>query len=392
MELAKARDDVLDMCMRLLSAGLIVRTWGNLSCRVDRGHFMITPSGKDYRSLRPEDLVIVNLTDGRSWGDGLPSSEVEMHRALYCSNPEANFIIHTHQTDASVLGAFDADIPDLKIGNVKLNGMPCAAYGLPGSDALKNHVVAVLHDDLHAAALMAHHGAVCLGGNSADAFRTAVGLEMLCSHHIRMAYESFMQRAMTMEDNIYQDVLACFYRESMPERVRQLCTSERKADGTLVMYYPDGSEMELDHPVISEEQRTHLLIYEKRPDIHAIRQSFSPATLACSVLREPLAAYLDDFAQINGEKMEWSAFYADGIATALGKNHGVLVEKCGALCCGKTMEDAAALADITEKNARTRLLSEFFTANTPETKLHALDKEDCSIMRTFYLEKYAKRF
>lgn len=392
MELAKARNEIPDMCMRLLNAGLIVRTWGNLSCRVDRGHFLITPSGKDYRSLVPEDLVIVNLIDGHSWGNGLPSSEAKMHRELYRSNPRTNFIIHTHQTDASVLGAFDADIPSLNVGNVKWNGIPCAAYGLPGSDALRDNVVAVLHDDKQAAALMAHHGAVCLGEDGAAAFRTAVGLELLCSHHIRMAYEKFMQRSMTMEDHVYRDVLGRFYQESLPGKVRQLCTSERKADGCPVMYYPDGSEMELDHPVISEEQRIHLLIYEKRPDIHAIRQSFLPATFAYSVLRKPLAAYLDDFAQINGETMDWSPFYADGIAAALGENHGVLVENCGALCCGATPEDADALADVTEKNARTRLISEFFTANNPDMKLLPLEKEDCSIMRTFYLEKYAGRF
>ena len=91
---------------RLLHSGLIARTWGNVSCRINENQFVITPSGRSYENLKPEEIVIVNISDGRPWGNVLPSSESGVHREVYRLRPEINFVIHTHQPEASVMSAW----------------------------------------------------------------------------------------------------------------------------------------------------------------------------------------------------------------------------------------------------------------------------------------------
>ena len=60
----EARELVVEAGRRLLAAGLVARTWGNVSARVTGGRFVITPSGMDYAALRPEQLVLVDIESG----------------------------------------------------------------------------------------------------------------------------------------------------------------------------------------------------------------------------------------------------------------------------------------------------------------------------------------
>ena len=45
---------------RLVREGLVARTWGNISVRVDGDYMLITPSGRPYEQLTQEDIVLVN--------------------------------------------------------------------------------------------------------------------------------------------------------------------------------------------------------------------------------------------------------------------------------------------------------------------------------------------
>ena len=46
-----ARALICDTGRELLKTGLVARTWGNVSCRLDEKHFLITPSGLDYLKI-----------------------------------------------------------------------------------------------------------------------------------------------------------------------------------------------------------------------------------------------------------------------------------------------------------------------------------------------------
>ncbi len=167
----QARALVIEAGHRLLAEKLIARTWGNISARISDTQFIITPSGRAYDTLKPDDLVKVNIADCTYEGKYKPSSEKGVHAVAYQLRSDVDFVIHTHQFYASAVCAEDKDTPFA----------PCAAYGLPGTGKLKSAVAQVIHDHPeHKAFLMARHGAVCLGSDFDDAFAVVKNLEDQC--------------------------------------------------------------------------------------------------------------------------------------------------------------------------------------------------------------------
>ena len=165
---AEARELVIKAGLNLLENKLIARTWGNISARVSDTQFVITPSGRAYDSLKPEELVLVNIKDCSYEGDIKPSSEKGIHAGAYELRPEVNFIIHTHQHYASAVCAEEKDTAFA----------PCAKYALPGTDKLKDNVMLciAIHPEYNAF-LLAKHGTLCLGKDYDDAFLCAQNLE-----------------------------------------------------------------------------------------------------------------------------------------------------------------------------------------------------------------------
>ena len=56
MDILEAKKIVVEAGKQLVSTGLIARTWGNVSCRIDDKQFVITPSGKAYEGLTPNSF------------------------------------------------------------------------------------------------------------------------------------------------------------------------------------------------------------------------------------------------------------------------------------------------------------------------------------------------
>ena len=101
----EARKLVIEAGLRLLENKLIARTWGNISARISKDEFIITPSGKAYDRLTPDDLVKVRVSDCSYSGNVKPSSEKGVHAAAYALRSHVGFIIHTHQYYASAVAA-----------------------------------------------------------------------------------------------------------------------------------------------------------------------------------------------------------------------------------------------------------------------------------------------
>ena len=79
--LDKVRAAVATAALRLLEAGLVRGTAGNLSARAG-GLVAVTPTGVDYRRLDHGSIPVVDL-EGRVVDGGLaPSSELPLHLAV----------------------------------------------------------------------------------------------------------------------------------------------------------------------------------------------------------------------------------------------------------------------------------------------------------------------
>ena len=52
----QAEKILLKACKELVRSGLIARTWGNVSIRLSKDLFLITPSGRAYETLEAKEL------------------------------------------------------------------------------------------------------------------------------------------------------------------------------------------------------------------------------------------------------------------------------------------------------------------------------------------------
>ena len=106
---------VCDANLKLVAEGLVIQTWGNVS-GVDRasGNMVIKPSGVPYDEMRPEEMVVVALDDGRVVeGDLRPSSDTPTHRILYRAFEGIGGVVHTHSLYATAWAQALRDLPAL---------------------------------------------------------------------------------------------------------------------------------------------------------------------------------------------------------------------------------------------------------------------------------------
>jgi L-ribulose-5-phosphate 4-epimerase len=116
MLLESLREQVLHANQEIARRGLAPHTFGNAS-GVDRGGakplVVIKPSGVDYASLKPADLVVTDLYGNIVEGSLRPSSDLDTHTLLYREFPQIGGIVHTHSEFATSWAQAGRAIPCL---------------------------------------------------------------------------------------------------------------------------------------------------------------------------------------------------------------------------------------------------------------------------------------
>ena len=129
--LEQLKQEVYKANMDLVRYGLVIFTWGNVSgIDRERGLVVIKPSGVDYETMRPEDMVVVDLNTGKVVeGDLRPSSDTPTHLALYRAWPEIGGVVHTHSTYATAWAEAGIDLPNIGTTHADYfhNAIPCTA-------------------------------------------------------------------------------------------------------------------------------------------------------------------------------------------------------------------------------------------------------------------------
>ncbi len=188
MTIEEAKKLVCDSGKQLLAEGYVSGTWGNISCRIDENLMAITPSGREYETMEPEDIVIVDYHDHTYEGDIKPSSEYKLHTEIYRTRKNINAVIHTHQMNASTVAASRREVPPILDDMVQIIGptVRCADYALPNTKKIVKKTVKALSGRY--AALMANHGAVCIGRDMKEAFVVCQVLEKACKAFIEAEF------------------------------------------------------------------------------------------------------------------------------------------------------------------------------------------------------------
>lgn len=161
LDYIKEREAMVAAGLKLVEQGLVARTWGNISIKVNDTEMLITPSGKFYEDLTPADMVLININTHEYDKGGIkPSSEYKLHTGIYKDRKNFNVVIHTHQMNASTCAAARREVPAVLDDLAQIVGptVRCADYALPSTNKLVKATVKAMRG--RNAALMANHGAV----------------------------------------------------------------------------------------------------------------------------------------------------------------------------------------------------------------------------------------
>ena len=118
----------------------------------------------------------------------MPSSETDLHYALYASNKDIKAIVHTHSLNATAVSNIVTELPAVHYQIVDLGGVVSVApYETFGSPELATVVTS--HIKGRSAVLMQNHGAVTIGDNLREALNRSILLEWLASLFLISSHE-----------------------------------------------------------------------------------------------------------------------------------------------------------------------------------------------------------
>jgi len=162
--------------------GLIAGSSGNVSERTGRG-MIITPSGGSPEGLNDSGMAEVSL-DGTRLNNATPSSEWEMHAAIYQAYPAAGYVVHTHADACTALASLNLELPPFHYMVLQFGGanVRCAPYVTFGTPALGAHAVKALKG--RSACLLGNHGMILYASDTDRALSQALLLEALCRQYL----------------------------------------------------------------------------------------------------------------------------------------------------------------------------------------------------------------
>jgi L-ribulose-5-phosphate 4-epimerase len=112
--LSELKEQVCNANIDLVKHGLVLFTWGNVSA-IDNNRelIVIKPSGVSYDSMKPSDMVVIDLKGKKVEGILNPSSDTPTHLVLYKAFKDIGGIVHTHSTYATSWAQAGEPIPAL---------------------------------------------------------------------------------------------------------------------------------------------------------------------------------------------------------------------------------------------------------------------------------------
>ena len=153
----------------MYAKGMVNALEGNVSIRED-GKIYITPSAFCKGFLSEEMIVVTDELGNVIEGDRKPSSEINLHLALYNLRPDINSVLHAHPPYSTAFSLAKIPIkskayPEMIIA---FDQIPIVNYGTPSTDRIHAGISKYIHHlDV---VLLEKHGIVGVGDSAYDAF------------------------------------------------------------------------------------------------------------------------------------------------------------------------------------------------------------------------------
>ena len=190
--LEKLKEKVCAANKELANRGIVLYTWGNVS-GIDRekGVIVIKPSGVPYETMKPDDMVVIDLQSGEKIeGKFCPSSDTPTHLEIYRAFPEIGGIVHTHSVHAVAFAQAGMDIPAIGTTHADYfyGDIPCTRP-LSESETIGDYeantgkvIVQTMQERkinplVNPGILVCNHGPFAFGKDPAEAVHNAVVLE-----------------------------------------------------------------------------------------------------------------------------------------------------------------------------------------------------------------------
>lgn len=181
MKYEKIRQEVLEAILEAVAQGLINGTSGNIAVQDENDDVVaITPSGIAYKTMKAEDIALVDM-DGK-WIDGpyKPSSEAPMHTAVLRARKDIRATVHTHGMFATIMAMEDAPLQPTTPPQAEFVPVNIVPFTMPGSDDLAGKVVETLGENGRAV-LLKNHGMFCCGKSIKAAMAATVYTEEMAT-------------------------------------------------------------------------------------------------------------------------------------------------------------------------------------------------------------------
>lgn len=172
------RKKIIEAGKEMIASQLTRGSSGNISARIPgTSKYLITPSGMDYYSIQPEDIVLADYETKEAVGKRRPSIEIHLHGEIYRMRPDVNGVVHTHSPYASAMAAARKPVPPvLDLLGIIIGGqVEVAEHAAPGTLDLAHNAVRALGN--RNGVLLANHGAIGVGVDLKTAFKAADMIE-----------------------------------------------------------------------------------------------------------------------------------------------------------------------------------------------------------------------
>ena len=158
-EILEIKKQIIKYGKKLGEKNMSPATSGNISVRTGN-NILITGSGTCLADLCEDDIVLIDKNANIVDGNIKPSSEKNLHNAVYAIRPDINAIIHCHApyTSAFAVCRIPLSKPIISENVFYFGEIPVAEYALPGSEKLVENTAKFFAK--HDAVLLANHGIV----------------------------------------------------------------------------------------------------------------------------------------------------------------------------------------------------------------------------------------
>jgi L-fuculose-phosphate aldolase len=155
---------------------------GNVSCRCGAG-MLISPTGALAESIS-EDAVVYVGPDGTWDRAHAPSSEWQMHWAIYHRYADCNAVVHTHSDYCVAVACHNQPLPGFHylVGVFGGDDVPCVPYATYGSLELGESAAEALAN--RTACLLGNHGMIARGRSLRSTVGLAHRLEIMCRQYV----------------------------------------------------------------------------------------------------------------------------------------------------------------------------------------------------------------